>query len=723
MSNREGTVGKRPSGIEVIDDFLWGTHISTFYNSKNDLLEILVPFFKAGIESNEFCLWTTVDAFTANEAFNALNEEIPRLGEYINSGKVEILPVGSVNEYEKSVHTHNLIDHWLEKLQAAENRGMAGMRIHDVNACSEATIPKKFIEHESYLRHNVADKKMIVLCTYPLSKFDAITFIDIAQAHEHIVTRRNGKWEIIALPHVKKWKRNILTGSTRKSELSCNDKSHHRNKSDAKDAIQNATNITIEEDINKRALHYKEIFEKASDAILILERGTGKIIDVNHKAVVITGYSKEELLDKHPTVISSQNNGFSKKEVDEKINSLLLSESSLFEWEMRRNDGSINWINVNISAASIAGEERILFFFHEIAAHKAVQLSLLQSESNYRHLFENNPASIYIWDPFALKIIEVNNTALKMYGYDREEFLNLSTLDLRPEEDRSRYYEFLKFAQSDGDLSLKAGVWRHVTKSGEIIFVDITSHKIQYRGIQAVLSLNINVTEKVLLEKRIEEERVKKQHELTDAVFFAEERERQEIGRELHDNVNQLLATSRLYLGLTGNDESQNIQNIKEADHLIELAINEIRNLSHAMISPMLEKSGLINALKYLMDAIAKGSELQFEYNFEGIREELMSDKLKLSIYRIVQEQLSNILKYAKADKVTLQLSCNKKKHILTIRDNGIGFNCEEKSNGIGLMNIHTRASLFNGTVQVVSSVGNGCELIVDFVSDTDAIK
>lgn len=133
------------------------------------------------------------------------------------------------------------------------------------------------------------------------------------------------------------------------------------------------------------------------------------------------------------------------------------------------------------------------------------------------------------------------------------------------------------------------------------------------------------------------------------------------------------------------------------------------------MIAPMLEKSGLINALKYLMDSIAKGSELHFQFNVSGIEEDEMSDKLKLSIYRIVQEQLSNILKHAKANQVTIRLAQQHQRYLLTITDNGVGFNKDEKANGIGLMNIHTRASLFKGTVQVTSSAGRGCELTVAF--------
>ena len=719
MFNMQGEVGKRMSGIEILEDFDWGTHICSFYNSKNDLLDILVPYFKAGIASNEFCLWMTSDSATQLEAFNALHKEVPQLEQYIFDNKIEILSVGDGDMYEKTCCTHTLIDGWLDKLQSAEERGMNGMRIHDFISCNEMFTSDKIMEYESALRGRVADKRVIVLCTYPLHKCDAGTVIDIAHSHEYTITRREGKWEIVDLPrHDIKSKDNICD---KKVQNTNRIKSEVKKESDGAlsgDDDSDDTHSILKKVFTPSERHYREIFEKGSDGIFILDQATARIVDVNNKAVEITGYAKEELIDGHPGDFSSNNVAFSRRDAEHKINEALCSGDHLFEWEIRRKDGNTCWINVNISAAAIDGKQSILFFFHEIDVRKSVEQSLLQSESNYKYLFENNPASIYIWDPFALRVIEVNNTALEMYGYSRAEFLGMSTMNLRPEEDMSRYYEFLKFAQSDGDLSLRAGVWRHVKKDGGIIFVDITSHKIQYRGTQAVLSMNIDVTEKVLLEKRFEEERIKKQHEITDAVFFAEERERQEIGRELHDNVNQLLATARLYLGITKHDDPRFLQNIKEADHLVEIAINEIRNLSHAMISPMLEQSGLVNALKHLMDSIARGSDLRFEYNLDSIHEESMSDKLQLSVYRIVQEQLSNILKYAQASTVSVTLDQRGSCFSLIIKDNGIGFNREEKNNGIGLMNIHTRASLFNGFMHINTSAGQGCELVIDFTAD-----
>ena len=133
------------------------------------------------------------------------------------------------------------------------------------------------------------------------------------------------------------------------------------------------------------------------------------------------------------------------------------------------------------------------------------------------------------------------------------------------------------------------------------------------------------------------------------------------------------------------------------------------------MISPLLEKSGLVYALQYLIDTVAKGSNLIFTHDLDEMEEEVMSEKLKLAIYRIVQEQLTNILKYAKARNVHIGWYQRYPQFLLSITDDGVGFDPENKPEGIGLVNIETRASLFGGTLRVLSSPGKGCELSVSF--------
>ena len=435
---------------------------------------------------------------------------------------------------------------------------------------------------------------------------------------------------------------------------------------------------------------------------------------MNQQAVILTGYSKEELLR------SYQQGNISTRLIElwpaEKIITAWLAGEQDFEFEMRHKNGSMFFIKVSAAIVFVAGKECIMAFARDITARKSEEQLLRQSESKYRHLFENNPVAIFIWDMSTLKVTEANKSAVSMFGYNKKEFENLDINSLFAGENKIRNNSLINFKQFEHDSNPKAISCPLLTKSGETIYAEITSHQIYYSGNPSILSMVIDVTEKVVLERKLHEERMRNQHKTTDAVISAEERERQGIGRELHDNVNQLLATARLYISMAKNSSnSQFHESVREADKLVEMAINEIRNLSHSMISPLLEKSGLVYALQYLIDTVAKGSNLIFTYDLDEMEEEVMSEKLKLAIYRIVQEQLTNILKYAKARNVHIGWYQRYPQFLLSITDDGVGFDPENKPEGIGLVNIETRASLFGGTLRVLSSPGKGCELSVSF--------
>lgn len=207
----------------------------------------------------------------------------------------------------------------------------------------------------------------------------------------------------------------------------------------------------------------------------------------------------------------------------------------------------------------------------------------------------------------------------------------------------------------------------------------------------------------------------KKQKEIADAVISAQENERQEIGRELHDNINQLLTTSRLYLEMLGAKTEKDQALISETSRFIDTAIAEIRRLSHTLIPPSLDRSELKASLIYIFDITAKSTGLSFVRDFTGFDENDASDKLKLTIYRIVQEQISNIIKHARATTVLIRLTQENGKTLLMIKDDGAGFDPSVKPNGIGLKNIRARASLFNGQVQIISAPGQGCEVRILF--------
>lgn len=357
---------------------------------------------------------------------------------------------------------------------------------------------------------------------------------------------------------------------------------------------------------------------------------------------------------------------------------------------------------------------RVIGATQNITERKEAETILKTSEERYRYLFNNNPASIIIWNLDDFKILEVNESSIEQYGFTKTELLQKTILDLSMPEEHVEIKELAQKAKA-GVFFKVTSTWRHQNKMGENMFMEVTSHRIDYKQKNVILALANNVTEKIQLEEKLEEEQLKKQQEITEAVITAQEKEREEIGGELHDNVNQILASARLYLGLAKRDLKEPINFLEQTDNLIFSAIGEIRSLSHSLIPPSLNESELKDALGNLVNMVSTGASLKVHLHLADFDEEKTSDKLKLTIYRIVQEQFNNILKHAKASNIDLTLANPDKRVLLTIKDDGRGFDKSKKTEGVGLMNMRTRASLFNGEMSIQSKPGDGCELKLTF--------
>lgn len=337
------------------------------------------------------------------------------------------------------------------------------------------------------------------------------------------------------------------------------------------------------------------------------------------------------------------------------------------------------------------------------------QAELEKKAENYKLLFENNPMPMWILSRETLDILDVNQAAIRHYGYTREEFLRLNTKDLRPLEDVAEYVSYV--AQPNRRYS--AGVWRHKKKNGDIIMVDIIADDIIYKGRNARLVLAHDVTEKLKVEAELVRNRIMQQELITETTILAQEKEREELGKELHDNVNQILASTKLYLEMARNgDEDVQSQAIEKSYDNVNLAIGEIRQLSKQLVPPSLDNT-LVNAITDLVEEIKSAKAIGMALLTSKFNEKVVNENIKLMLYRIVQEQINNILKHALASEVIITLETSTEMAYLRIEDNGIGFDPRKKSKGIGLRNIDSRVKFHSGTANIISQAGKGCRLEV----------
>lgn len=350
-----------------------------------------------------------------------------------------------------------------------------------------------------------------------------------------------------------------------------------------------------------------------------------------------------------------------------------------------------------------------------------IRLSLIESNESYRNLFFNNPLPIFIWDLLTLEILEANEVAQEEYGYSHEELLEMKVLDLRSERFHDKIQTFAKeFLESD--INRKSGIWEHKKRNGEAMILDISSHKIDYKGRAAVLAIHNNITEKIRLEEKLEEERKLKQKEINEAMITVQERERNEISTELHDNVNQQLTVAMMYIASAQQKCTDGADLLKQSSGFILNAIEEIRKLSQILVTPLIKHFGLSKAIESLVEDISAVNTLQIDLTADVFYEEDIKYDFKLSIFRMVQEQMNNIIKHAKATNVNIELMRNNQMVYLKIADNGVGFDASQQAKGIGLYNIHSRANLYNGIVDIQTSPGNGCGIYITIPVTADIL-
>ena len=194
----------RKTGIKVVGEVPWGTHFCCFYETKEDLLDSLVPYFKAGLESNEFCLWVIVDPLTEDEARRALSEAVPDLDERFLNENIEILDGLKWYLTENVFNLERVASAWDKKLGQALARGYDGMRVSGDTFWLREKDRKDFCAYEKQLNDSITDRPITVLCSYPLVKSGATEILDIDQTHQFaIANARRGQWKIYEIPELK----------------------------------------------------------------------------------------------------------------------------------------------------------------------------------------------------------------------------------------------------------------------------------------------------------------------------------------------------------------------------------------------------------------------------------------------------------------------------------------------------------------------------------------
>jgi two-component sensor histidine kinase len=192
------------SGIPSIGRMPWGTHFCQFYEEGADLRDTLVPYFRAGLEHDQSCLWVTPEAFGVDDATAALQAAVPGLKDLVKSGQLEIVDSREWYLAETRFDPDRILAAWAAKADTAMAKGFDGLRVAgDTFWVDSPETFSSFNDYERRLNRSMQDRRMVCLCSYCLSRTQASDVLDVVHCHDFALTRREGDWDMVESTSLK----------------------------------------------------------------------------------------------------------------------------------------------------------------------------------------------------------------------------------------------------------------------------------------------------------------------------------------------------------------------------------------------------------------------------------------------------------------------------------------------------------------------------------------
>ncbi len=639
----------RKTGIDILGDVAWGVHFCVFYQSKQDLIDILVPYFKAGLENNEFCMWITSKPLSAEDAEKSLSQAVTNLDDYIKKGQIEILDYSQCYIKSGKFQADQALEGWVKKHEQAIKRGFDGLRFTKNASWLEKKNCVKFANYEAVVNSVIGKYRMLAICTYSLDKYGASETMDVVGKHEFALIRREGKWELVESSKRKK----------------------------AKEALRQSEE------------RYKYLFEQFPLGI-VLASPDGKVARANKTMEVITGYFEAEL--KRINLADTFENPKDWKKLLKTIERYGCAVD--FPARLKRKDGTSYDALLNVSRVHLGGQDLFQTIYVDITERKKVEEQIVKLA---KFPAENpNP------------VLRISARGTVVYGNEASLPL-LKAWQCRVGGSVSgRWYEFVLDALSSGQSQQTEVQCDGQTFS--LVFAPVMDANY-------VNVYGLDITER----KRAKGKLIEYQEQLkslASQLTLTEEQERRRIATELHDNITQSLAMSKLKLDLVRDSKSSSsadlVEVLNETSKNIEHIIQEVRTLTFDLSSPILYELGFEAAVaEWLTERIEKEHYIATEFEDDG-QPKPLDDDTRTVLFRDVRELLTNVVKHAQAKKVKVSIRKDHSRMHVIVEDDGRGFDPKEvaataaKAGEFGLFSIRERLKQLGGNIEIESAAGHG---------------
>lgn len=480
--------------------------------------------------------------------------------------------------------------------------------------------------------------------------------------------------------------------------------------------IQDITDRKISElAVQQSEERFRSLVQNGTDMIAVIDP-QGHYSFVGSNVEQLLGYTPEELNSKNAFAFIHPDDVNEVLPALQQVVSLQRVMAPPFRF-LHRN-GEWRWVESTVTNhldnPAIRG---LVVNSRDITEKKRQEDDLRESEQRFKALVKNGSDLIVVINDRG-SLAYCSDNAARLLGYSQEELTGSNVFGLIHPDDLHKVMLEMDMVLKD-PANAKGVLHRFLHKNGDWVWLETkgTNHLLT-QSIQGVLVNSRNITDRVKLQKKLNREMLNKQKEITSAVIRAQEMERSQLGLELHDNVNQILTTVKLYneMYLTGYMQDKEL--LVKAIQYTQDCINEIRSISKRLSAPTLGRISLQDSVRELVDSINLTKRLEVIYVPKGVDACCVSQDLHLAVYRIVQEGLNNIIKYSQAQMACIELFRRPGRLCLRITDNGQGFDTTARRMGIGITNMKTRAENLHGEFLLKSEPGKGCEIEISFPCD-----
>jgi len=668
----------RKTGIDILGDVPWGTHLCLFCETEQDLIDILVPYFKAGLESNEFCMWVTSEPLNEKKAKDALRAAIPDFDRYLETVQIEIVPHDQWYLQNGKVNLDRVLNSWIDKLNQALSAGFAGMRVTGNTTWLEKVDWKNFCDYERQVNNVIGKYQLIAICTYSLDRCGATEVVDVVNSHRYALIRREGKWEV----------------------------------------IENAEYKKAKNDLEKSEEKYRSLAENLNELVYRANPKTIVATYVNRAIEKIYGYTIDEWLKNPNLWVDTIHPDDAKRVLAEFTKAQKEVKNGVLEYRIIRQDKAVRWVQDRFNWEKDQQGKVISMngLMYDITKRKKSEEALKVSENKYRTVLENLPQKVYLKDKNSVYISCNENYAADL-KIKAAEITGKTDYDFFPKELAEKY-------RADDKRIMKSGKTedineKYIQNGRELVIHTVkTPVRDEQGNVAGILSIFWDITAQRQAQKRLLAYQ-KRLRDLASEMSLTEERERKRLAIELHDQVTQNLILFKINLGeLCKKDlPAKLIIPLDEIYKHLDQIIGDMRSLTFDLGSPTLYELGLEAAVReYLHEEIQQKHEIKTEFEDDAQPKPLDEDVCAL-LYRAVRELLINVVKHAQAQCVKVSICKSNNKIRINVIDDGVGFKspaegfASGKTAGFGLFSIRERLSYLGGGVDIESKPGKGTQV------------